>query len=261
MTHDTRRFAPWRRLAGLARVGALGVVLLATPGCASMEASSKPRPVASLVSTLFPGSEQPAALPDVVAVINVPFRVGIAFVPDSGNPEFRRSEADRPRLANQGREAFSNYTFISQIETVLSMCLKAGGGQDNICLARSTAGGLRTSTSPYAARLFTPTWMRRRAPPPADAPRAARGLPARRAQAAPRGFFVRPEAARSKRGWPRPAGRSGPTHARRRPRARSPGRHRTSVRPSDRPAGPRNWPPHIGRGVRCHARKPDDRCR
>jgi rhombotail lipoprotein len=101
-------------------------------GCASMEGSNKQRQVASLLTYLFPGNEAPAAQPDTVAELKVPFRVGIAFVPDDGNAQFRLSEAERLRLAGLVRDAFVNYPFISQIETVPSLYLERRGGFANL---------------------------------------------------------------------------------------------------------------------------------
>jgi rhombotail lipoprotein len=110
-------------------LGWLLVGLLA--GCASMEGDTKQRQVASMLGFLFPGKEAPAPS-TAVAVINVPFRIGVAFVPDSGSAEFRLSENDRLRLAGQVRDAFRNYPFIQSIEAVPSLYLEHGGGFDNL---------------------------------------------------------------------------------------------------------------------------------
>lgn len=102
-------------------------------GCASMESSTKQRQVASMLAFLFPGSSQaPAAVSTEVAVIKVPFRIGVAFVPDNGSPEFRLAEAERLRLAGQVRDAFANYPFVQGIEAVPSLYLEAGGGFENL---------------------------------------------------------------------------------------------------------------------------------
>lgn len=101
-------------------------------GCASMDASTKQRQVASMLGFLYPNREQPPAPSDRVAVLKVPFRVGVAFVPDNGNPQFRLSETDRLRLADQVRAAFADYPFIRAIEAVPSSYLEAGGGFDNL---------------------------------------------------------------------------------------------------------------------------------
>ena len=109
-------------------------VLVATAfgGCASMETSTRQRQVSSVLSYLFPGSEQSPPIPDQVAVINVPFRIGVAFVPDDADPKFRLAESDRLKLAGEVRDAFSRYPFISEIQAVPSMYLEPSGGFANL---------------------------------------------------------------------------------------------------------------------------------
>lgn len=109
------------------------LVFATLAGCASMEGSTRQRQVASMLSFLFPGKEQAApAASTEVAVLKVPFRIGVAFVPDNGNPAFRLSETDRLRLAGQVRDAFANYPFVQAIEAVPSLYLEAGGGFANL---------------------------------------------------------------------------------------------------------------------------------
>jgi rhombotail lipoprotein len=115
----------WTGLAG-AVVGGL------MSGCASMDKSNKQRQVASVLSFLFPGKEEPPAQTDKVAVINVPFRIGVAFVPDTTRDDMRLSETERQKLAGKVRDAFTNYPFISRIETVPSLYLEPGGGFANL---------------------------------------------------------------------------------------------------------------------------------
>jgi rhombotail lipoprotein len=110
----------------------LAALCIALTGCASMEQSTKQRQVASVLSFLFPGSEQPPPPSDKVAVLDVPFRIGVAFVPDQADATFRLSEADRLKLASQVRDAFAKYPFIREIEAVPSMYLEPGGGFANL---------------------------------------------------------------------------------------------------------------------------------
>lgn len=119
----------WWRLLLLALL--LLLVFGTLAGCASMEGSTKQRQVASMLSFLFPGKEAPTPSTEV-AVINVPFRIGVAFVPDSGNAAFRLAETERLRLATQVRDAFTNYPFVQAIEAVPSLYLEPGGGFDNL---------------------------------------------------------------------------------------------------------------------------------
>ena len=114
-------------LTGLAAAWTGGLV-----GCAAMDKGNKQRQVASVLSFLFPGKDEPPAPTDKVAVINVPFRIGVAFVPDTTQAEMRLSEAERQQLAGKVRDAFVNYPFISHIETVPSLYLEPGGGFANL---------------------------------------------------------------------------------------------------------------------------------
>jgi len=109
-------------------------VLVATGfyGCASVEKASRQRQVASVLTYLFPGSEQAPPVPEKVAVINVPFRIGIAFVPDNAEPQFRLPESDRLKLAEEVRDAFSHYPFVSEILAIPSMYLEPSGGFANL---------------------------------------------------------------------------------------------------------------------------------
>lgn len=121
-----KRFALVVWLAAFLASAALG-------GCAGMEKGSKQRQVASMLAYLFPGTSEAPAPSDAVAVLNVPFRIGIAFVPDnSTDPQFRLSEADRLKLAGQVRDAFAKYPFIRDIEAVPSVYLEPGGGFANL---------------------------------------------------------------------------------------------------------------------------------
>lgn len=108
------------------------LVAVGAAGCAGMSKESRQRQVASMLAYLFPGSAEPPAPSNAVAVINVPFRIGVAFVPDNADPQFRLSEADRLNLAGQVRAAFAKYPFIRDIEAVPSVYLEPGGGFGNI---------------------------------------------------------------------------------------------------------------------------------
>jgi rhombotail lipoprotein len=98
-----------RRLIALLLLSACATLA----ACASMEASTRQRQVASVLTFLFPGKDQPPPPSDQVAVLNVPFRIGVAFVPDQADASFRLSETDRLKLAGQVRDAFAGYPFIS----------------------------------------------------------------------------------------------------------------------------------------------------
>ncbi len=110
----------------------LVAMALTLAGCASMEDSSRHRQVASVLAFLYPGSGNVPIIPDSVADLRVPFRVGVAFVPDNTPPQFRLPESDRLKLATKVRDAFSGYPFVQEIVAVPSVYLEPGGGFANL---------------------------------------------------------------------------------------------------------------------------------
>lgn len=60
-----------------------------------------------------------------------PIRVGIAFVPDGGSTE-SLSDAEKTRLLERIRAAFSGYPFVGGIEVIPAPHLGAGGGFTNL---------------------------------------------------------------------------------------------------------------------------------
>lgn len=105
---------------------------LALAGCASMEDSSRQRQVASVLAYLFPDSENVPTAPAPKAEIRVPFRIGVAFVPDNAPSQFRLPESDRIKLAGKVRDAFAGYPFVKDIVAVPSVYLEARGGFANV---------------------------------------------------------------------------------------------------------------------------------
>lgn len=114
-------------LATLAASSAIGL-----SACGSLNSGEKKRQVASVLSFLFPGKDEPPLPSDRVAEIKVPFRVGVAFVPDTAAVDIRLSEPERQALAGKVRDAFTGYPFISRIEAIPSLYLEPGGGFANL---------------------------------------------------------------------------------------------------------------------------------
>jgi rhombotail lipoprotein len=108
------------------------VLSVALIGCASLDTNSRQRQVASVLAYLFPGSESTPPVPDQPAELKVPFRIGVAFVPDSASTQFRLPENDRLKLADEVRDSFRNYPFIKDIVSVPSIYLEPGGGFANL---------------------------------------------------------------------------------------------------------------------------------
>lgn len=121
-----------RRTVTFALLGAAVWSAFGMSGCASMDKDNKQRQVASVLSFLFPGKQEPGPASDRVAEIKVPFRIGVAFVPDTAPAEFRLAETERQILAGRVRDAFAGYPFIAHIETVPSLYLEPGGGFANL---------------------------------------------------------------------------------------------------------------------------------
>lgn len=117
------------RLMALVAGGLVGLLLVA---CASIESSSKQHHVASVLAYLFPGKEATPVISDAVAEIQVPFRLGVAFVPDQEGSVFRLPETDRLKLATEVSKSFATYPFVSGIIAVPSVYLEAGGGFANL---------------------------------------------------------------------------------------------------------------------------------
>ena len=119
-----------RRCKTLSLSCLLNCILMVTllSGCASLDESNKQRQVASVLSYLYPGEEIAPEKTDKIAEIKVPFRIGVAFVPDTASPEFRLPESDRLKLADMVRDSFSSYPFVREIVTVPSVYLQSGGG-------------------------------------------------------------------------------------------------------------------------------------
>jgi rhombotail lipoprotein len=123
---------PFSRSSVLRSLAVLGLAGAVLSGCAATQADSRQRQVASLLAFLYPAKTAVPPLSDRVAELKVPFRIGIAFVPQAGNPQQQLSEVDRQRLMASVRAAFVNYPFVSEIETVPTMYLEAGGGFANL---------------------------------------------------------------------------------------------------------------------------------
>lgn len=107
-------------------------IILLLGGCASMEQSSRQRQVASVLSYLYPETGNVPTAPESTAELHVPFRIGVAFVPDNTPPQFRLPESDRLKLSEKVRAAFTGYPFVREIVAVPSVYLEAGGGFSNL---------------------------------------------------------------------------------------------------------------------------------
>lgn len=99
-------------------------------GCASMFSHPAARQTGSIVEYLYPNSNDAPAMQPTVTQLRPPVRVGIAFVPGSGRTEL--PEAEKARLLERIRDAFSQYQYIGHIEIIPTGYLRPRGGFDNL---------------------------------------------------------------------------------------------------------------------------------
>ena len=111
----------------------LALTLLLLGACASSRPENKQGQKASVIDFLFPDRESSAQVQlATLAEIKVPFRVGLAFVPDVADNRFRLTEAERLESLDGVRREFAKYPFVSVIEVVPSSYLERGGSFGNI---------------------------------------------------------------------------------------------------------------------------------
>jgi rhombotail lipoprotein len=105
------------------------VLLAGLAGCASMFHHGGTRQAGSIVDYLYPNAKDAPAMQPTVTQLRPPVRVGIAFVPGSGTD---LPEAEKQRLLERVRGAFSQYQYIGSIEIIPSGYLRPRGGFDNL---------------------------------------------------------------------------------------------------------------------------------
>jgi rhombotail lipoprotein len=111
----------------------LALVVLLVGACASQKAVHKQGQRASVIDFLFPGKEASTPVAQAtIAELKVPFRIGLAFVPDIADERFRLTEAERLELLGHMRQAFERYPFVSAIEVIPSSYLERGGSFENM---------------------------------------------------------------------------------------------------------------------------------
>lgn len=101
-------------------------------GCAGfMALDSRQAQSSSLVDYLYPNGQRPDHRGDELPVIDLPARVGLAFVPSAKTP-LGLTAGDRERLLAEVRRSFSSQAFIGRIEIIPDVYLRPGGGFDNL---------------------------------------------------------------------------------------------------------------------------------
>lgn len=120
----------FKRLIGLAVT--LGAALLLS-GCASWMGQQKKQQNASVMDYLYPKESQaPAMFPASTVNLNLPLRVGIAFVPGGFGGDAALPEDERQKLLERVKAAFADQKFISAIELIPTSYLRPRGGFDNL---------------------------------------------------------------------------------------------------------------------------------
>lgn len=82
----------------------------------------------SLVDYLYPGGEEPAPYDETVPQLNLPLRVGLAFVPSSQRYTEGLSEAHKQMLLNRVKDAFREREFIKSISIIPDTYLRSSRG-------------------------------------------------------------------------------------------------------------------------------------
>ena len=110
-------------------LAALLIAPLVATGCATWFDQGRQAQRASVVDYLYPKDEPPALAPSVPE-LQLPLRVGIAFVPGERYADL--PEAERERLLRRVKEAFASRPYIAAIEVIPTTYLRARGGFDNL---------------------------------------------------------------------------------------------------------------------------------
>lgn len=102
-------------------------------GCASWsELATGPREgvSGSLVEFMYPDGQQPPEYTGVVPTLQIPLRVGLAFVPSNRGSSVGLPEATKAQLLESVRTRFSEQDYIQQIQIIPDSYLRTRGGFD-----------------------------------------------------------------------------------------------------------------------------------
>ncbi len=118
------------------RILVIGLIVVATSGCAWMEfgagAERRSGSSTSLVDYLYPDGEIPPAVTASVPTLELPLRVGVAFVPTRQRRGIALTETDKMRLLDDVRQQFSDLDYVEQIETIPGQYLRPQQGLDGM---------------------------------------------------------------------------------------------------------------------------------
>jgi rhombotail lipoprotein len=109
-------------------IACLGALMLA--GCSSLwdwGGGRRSGPSSSLVDYLYPGGEIPPQVEETIPYLQLPLRVGIAFVPGSAYGD-TISESTRMQLLERVKAEFVDRDYISHIEVIPETYLRSSKG-------------------------------------------------------------------------------------------------------------------------------------
>ncbi|MEX2149993.1 MAG: rhombotarget lipoprotein [Steroidobacteraceae bacterium] len=97
--------------------------------CAGLFGSSKREGVSSsLVDFLYPGGEQPPGQAVKVPNLELPLKVGLAFVSASGGRDQALNEAERMQMLEKVKASFTGRDYIDEIAVIPEAYLRTGRG-------------------------------------------------------------------------------------------------------------------------------------
>jgi rhombotail lipoprotein len=109
----------------------VAIVIGTLPGCAAWLSHPGTKQSASVVDYLYPNAKEAPQLAPGVTTLRPPVRAGIAFVP-GGGWSGGLPEAQRMRLLERVKAAFSKHEFIGAIEVIPTAYLQPKGGFANL---------------------------------------------------------------------------------------------------------------------------------
>jgi len=114
------------------RLFLLSFILLIT-ACAGLMGGNRREGISSsLVDYLYPEGEKPPPLSGQTATLELPLKVGLAFVPAQYGNSKGLSEAERMQMLQNVRTAFSGRDFIEEIAVIPEAYLRAGRGFEGL---------------------------------------------------------------------------------------------------------------------------------
>lgn len=114
------------------RIAAAALSLLALSGCTALfqpglGSEMRTGSSSSLVNYLYPDGEAPPAHTGELPQLNLPLRVGLAFVPNHGTRD-SLSEAKKTELLEIVRQAFVEHEYVQHIEIIPDTYLRSSNG-------------------------------------------------------------------------------------------------------------------------------------